>query len=188
MPPEPVKDEDQDEAIVEFETTEEVDAPWVEFEGEDYYADLIGDSAIGEDAKLTAEKRRGLSKSQFADPENRAYPVMDAAHARAALQRFSQFGRRKYKGAKKASVLRRILSAAKRFGIAVSDAVRKRLGGDSLLEVEEYQKVYSKMRLEDIYAARQLMRRKFGDDAIEEEPEWLVSQHELERRRQLASS
>lgn len=41
-------------------------------------------------AMLTTKKRKKLSKSQFADPVNEAYPIHDAAHARNALARVSQ--------------------------------------------------------------------------------------------------
>lgn len=42
-------------------------------------------------ARLTAAARNALPDSDFAGP-NRSYPVEDAAHARNALSRVSQFG------------------------------------------------------------------------------------------------
>lgn len=42
--------------------------------------------------KLDASKRNSLSKSEFAEPGKRAYPVNDKSHARNALARVSEFG------------------------------------------------------------------------------------------------
>ncbi|HEY2049563.1 MAG TPA: hypothetical protein VGH03_09480 [Caulobacteraceae bacterium] len=41
-------------------------------------------------AELDTEHRKHLPKSKFAEPEKRAYPVQDAAHARNAKARASQ--------------------------------------------------------------------------------------------------
>lgn len=41
-------------------------------------------------AKLDTSKRNTLPASDFADPDKRAYPVEDAAHARNAKARSSQ--------------------------------------------------------------------------------------------------
>ena len=43
-------------------------------------------------ADLTTPERHQLSAADFAIPSKRAYPIPDANHARAALQRVSQFG------------------------------------------------------------------------------------------------
>ena len=43
-------------------------------------------------AKLTYGQRKALPKSDFAVPSERKYPLNDAAHARNALSRVSQFG------------------------------------------------------------------------------------------------
>ncbi len=43
-------------------------------------------------AKLTASQRKKLKASQFADPEDRSYPIPDKSHAQNALARVSQFG------------------------------------------------------------------------------------------------
>jgi hypothetical protein len=40
-------------------------------------------------AKLTAAKRKTLSKSDFVEKKSRKYPIPDAAHARDALARSS---------------------------------------------------------------------------------------------------
>lgn len=41
-------------------------------------------------AKLDAEKRNALPPKDFAEPEKRAYPIEDKAHARNAKARASQ--------------------------------------------------------------------------------------------------
>ena len=43
-------------------------------------------------AKLTSKGRNRLKKTQFAEPAQRKYPINDAAHARNALSRVSQYG------------------------------------------------------------------------------------------------
>jgi hypothetical protein len=43
-------------------------------------------------AKLTSKQRKRLKSSSFAMPGERKFPIMDAAHARNALARVSQFG------------------------------------------------------------------------------------------------
>jgi len=53
---------------------------------------------------LTTAQRNSLKLSQFADPKNRAYPINDASHARAALSRVAQHGTPKLKGKVRAAV------------------------------------------------------------------------------------
>ncbi len=43
-------------------------------------------------AKLTSKERKALKPGSFAEPEKKAYPIEDAAHARAALSRVSANG------------------------------------------------------------------------------------------------
>jgi len=43
-------------------------------------------------AVLTEKRRAKLQKKSFAIPEDRAYPIHDRAHARAALARVAQWG------------------------------------------------------------------------------------------------
>src|SRR5271157_4297080 len=43
-------------------------------------------------AELTEEERAKLPNSAFADPEKRAYPIHDEAHAKTALARVKQHG------------------------------------------------------------------------------------------------
>jgi hypothetical protein len=64
-------------------------------------------------AKLTAKQRDNLKASQFALPGGR-FPINDKAHAKAALQRVSQFGT----PAEKATVRKKV--AAKYPGIEQS--------------------------------------------------------------------
>lgn len=43
-------------------------------------------------SKLSTKERNNLSKSDFAEPGKRAYPIPDASHARNALARVAQHG------------------------------------------------------------------------------------------------
>ena len=57
-------------------------------------------------AKLTAKKRNALPKKSFAGPD-RSYPIEDAAHARNALARVSQFGTAELKKQVRAKVAKK---------------------------------------------------------------------------------
>lgn len=57
-------------------------------------------------AVLTTKKRKSLLGSDFAGPD-RSYPIEDAAHARNALARVSQFGSPAEKSRVRAAVRRR---------------------------------------------------------------------------------
>lgn len=72
-----------------------------------------------EEAKLTYKRRQKLPTSAFCGP-SRSYPVHDAAHVRAALQRLSQFGGR-LKPAVRSRILACVRRRAKRFGVEVSE-------------------------------------------------------------------
>ena len=61
-------------------------------------------------AKLGYQKRKKMPKSEFAEPGKRAYPVNDAAHARNALARVSQFGSEAEKSKVRAAVHRKFPS------------------------------------------------------------------------------
>lgn len=65
-------------------------------------------------SKLTYGQRKALPKASFAVPSQKKYPIEDAAHARNALARVSQFGT----AAEKATVRRKV--KAKFPGIKVS--------------------------------------------------------------------
>lgn len=73
-------------------------------------------------AKLTAKARKKLKPDQFALPGGR-YPIEDAAHARNALSRVSQFGSPAEKATVRAKVAREYP------GIGKS---KKKLGKDRL--------------------------------------------------------
>ncbi len=145
--------------------------PWREYEG---------DSFPDGDSVLSASARNKMSKSSFADPENEAYPVNDVAHARNALTRFLQFGRRKYQGEKRRSVAGKILRACKKFGVKVSDEVRKRLMGDSSGWVEQA----STLSTRGLYRASLLFHEEakmLGVD-VDSMEDYLAVKYELERR------
>ena len=57
--------------------------------------------------KLSTEGRKELSKSEFAIPESRSYPIHDLNHAKNALARVSQFGSDSEKSRVRAAVHRR---------------------------------------------------------------------------------
>jgi hypothetical protein len=69
-------------------------------------------------AKLTTEKRNRLKSQQYACPTDRKLPINDAIHVRNAMARFNQV---ESKFCHPAVARRRILSAARKFGIDVSD-------------------------------------------------------------------
>lgn len=64
---------------------------------------------------LNAKKRNALSKTEFADPENRKYPVPDKAHADNAAARLEQ-EKGSMSSAKYAQIKARIRAAQRRFG------------------------------------------------------------------------
>ncbi len=69
-------------------------------------------------AKLTTDKRKRLSSESYACPKDRKLPINDAAHVRNAMARFDQV---QSKFCHPAIARRRILSAARKFGIDVSE-------------------------------------------------------------------
>lgn len=60
-----------------------------------------------QEGRLTTQQRKNLRKSQFAIPEDRAYPIHDISHARNALARVSQHGTPEEKRRVRAAVARR---------------------------------------------------------------------------------
>lgn len=65
--------------------------------------------------KLTSEERRELPDSEFGLPEDRSYPMPDAAHVRAAEAYF-----RYAPDSDKPELARNILAKAKEFGVQVN--------------------------------------------------------------------
>jgi hypothetical protein len=82
----------------------------------DYVYDFRGEDCVM--AKLTTSKRASLRTEQFACPQDRKLPLTDAAHVRNAMARFDQV---ESKFCHPATARRRILAAAKRFGIDVTE-------------------------------------------------------------------
>ena len=74
-------------------------------------------------AKLTTEKREELPASQYACPIDRKLPINDAAHVRNAMARFDQVITDE---CHPSEARRRILAAAKRYGVDVKDFGRVR--------------------------------------------------------------
>jgi hypothetical protein len=68
--------------------------------------------------RLTTTKRKQLGSQVFACPRDRKLPINDAAHVRNAMARFDQV---ESKFCHPAVAKRRILSAAKKFGVDVGD-------------------------------------------------------------------
>jgi hypothetical protein len=69
-------------------------------------------------ADLTTKKRNRLSSQSFACPRDRKLPINDAAHVRNAMARFNQV---ESKFCHPATARRRILAAAHKYGIDVSE-------------------------------------------------------------------
>lgn len=69
-------------------------------------------------ANLTTAKRNKLRGQQFACPRDRKLPINDAAHVRNAMARFNQV---ESKFCHPATARRRILAAAKKFGVDTSE-------------------------------------------------------------------
>ena len=69
-------------------------------------------------AKLTTDKREEMPSSSFACPIDRKLPLNDAAHVRNAMARFDQVISDK---CHPREARRRIIAAAKKFGIDVKE-------------------------------------------------------------------
>ena len=69
-------------------------------------------------AKLTAAKKERLPDSQYACPIDRKLPINDAAHVRNAMARFDQVISDE---CHPEAARRRILAAAKKFGVDVKE-------------------------------------------------------------------
>lgn len=65
-------------------------------------------------SELTSKMRNNLKSSQFAIPEDRAYPIPDEAHARNALARVAQHGTPEEKAKVKAAVARKFPNIGKK--------------------------------------------------------------------------
>jgi hypothetical protein len=70
-------------------------------------------------AKLTEEERDRLPARDFAFPKSRKEPIEDAAHVRAAVQRFMQV--KDVTEAERDEAWKRIQSAARRFDVELHE-------------------------------------------------------------------
>lgn len=80
-------------------------------------------------AKLETEKRNQLSRDNFAFPTQRKDPLEDASHVRNAIARFDQV--KDVTDFERDAAWKRIKSAAKKFGVDVSEKSWRELGKGS---------------------------------------------------------
>ena len=77
-------------------------------------------------SKLSEKERDDLPDSAFAFPEERKEPINDAGHVRDALARFDQV--EGVSDAERDEAWKRILAAAKKFGVEVHEKDWRELG------------------------------------------------------------
>jgi len=77
-------------------------------------------------AKLDENDRKELSNSKYAFPKERKEPIEDAKHVRAAMARFDQV--KGVSNAERDEAWKRILAAAKKFGVEVHEKSWRELG------------------------------------------------------------
>jgi len=78
-------------------------------------------------AHRTPPKGYPKERSAYADPNNYKYPIDSERHVRAALAYFSRPKNRKgYTDAEAKAIFGRILKAAKKYGIEISEEVEER--------------------------------------------------------------
>jgi HK97 family phage prohead protease len=140
---------------------------------------------IGENAlKLAAEQRaenkkkvrtkrvagKNLTKSAFAyvgDPERTEtwkLPIHDASHVRNALARFNQT--KGIPADKKAAVYRKIVAAAKKFGIEVSDEDKKRMQD---FDTDEQNMLRAAQLEKELAADLDAYYRRHADEVLDDE-------------------
>ena len=76
-------------------------------------------------SKLDTEERKEISAKEYAFPKERKEPLEDAAHVRNAIARFNQV--EGVSEAEKDAAWKRIVAAAKKFGVEVNESSRKEL-------------------------------------------------------------
>jgi hypothetical protein len=76
--------------------------------------------------KLDAEHRNAIDSKQFAFPKERKEPLENAAHVRNAIARFNQV--EGVSDAERDAAWQRIKSAAKKFGVEVSEKSWREIG------------------------------------------------------------
>ncbi len=74
-------------------------------------------------AKLDTQERDSISEEKFAFPKERKEPLENAAHVRNAIARFDQV--EGVSEAEKDAAWKRIKTAAKKFGVEMSESSRK---------------------------------------------------------------
>jgi len=78
---------------------------------------------------LDADDRESIANKQFAFPKQRKEPIEDATHVRNAIARFDQV--KGVSDAERDEAWKRILAAAKKFGVDVSERSWRELGKPS---------------------------------------------------------
>jgi hypothetical protein len=76
-------------------------------------------------SKLSTEDRKEISSREYAFPEERKEPLEDAAHVRNAIARFNQV--KGVSEAEKDAAWKRIVAAAKKFGVEMGEESLKEL-------------------------------------------------------------
>lgn len=76
--------------------------------------------------KLTTEERGKLEKGAFAFPKERKEPLENASHVRNAIARFNQV--KGVSDAERDAAWKRILAAAKKFDVEVSEKSWREIG------------------------------------------------------------
>jgi hypothetical protein len=89
-----------------------------------------GTSATKKVSGLSAAKKSDLPDSSFAFPKKRKEPLIDAKHVRNAIARFDQV--KDVTDADRDRAWRRIKSAAKKFGVDVSESSWHELGTNNV--------------------------------------------------------
>jgi cell division protein FtsX len=74
---------------------------------------------------LSTEDRKEISRKDFAFPKERKEPLENAAHVRNAIARFNQV--KGVSESEKDAAWKRIVAAAKKFGVEVSESSRSEL-------------------------------------------------------------
>ncbi len=78
-------------------------------------------------SKLNEKKRDEIPDREYAFPKERKEPLEDAAHVRNAIARFNQV--EGVTEAERDAAWKRILSAAKKFGVEVKDSGKTKKAG-----------------------------------------------------------
>ncbi|HEY1606615.1 MAG TPA: DUF6582 domain-containing protein [Allosphingosinicella sp.] len=90
---------------------------------------LLGDESKGRImSELDQKDRDELSESKYAFPKERKEPIEDARHVRAAIARFNQV--EGVSDDERDAAWKRILAAAKKFGVEVEEKSWREIGKD----------------------------------------------------------